>query len=55
VTPEERIRYKLQGVANLLHRFVDRIEERQRMVRPTTAEDIEREERRRRTGWQGDR
>jgi hypothetical protein len=55
VTPEERIRYKLQGVANLLHRFVDRVEERQRMVRPTTPEDVEREERRRLTDWQGNR
>jgi hypothetical protein len=55
MTPEERIRLRLQGAANLLHRFVDRIEDRQRMVRPTTPADIEREERRRLTDWQGHR
>jgi hypothetical protein len=55
MTPEQRIAAKLQGVANLINRALDRIEDRQRMVRPTTGEDIEREERRRRTGWQGDR
>jgi hypothetical protein len=55
MTPEERIRYKLQGVANLINRALDRIEERQRMVRPTTPEDIEREERRVANSWRAGR
>jgi hypothetical protein len=51
VTPEQRIAARLRGIANMILYRLEPIERRQRWIRPTTPDDIEREERRRATSW----
>ena len=51
MTPEQRIRYTLQGAVNRLHRLAERSDWLARQTRPATLEDQEDEERRRRSDW----
>jgi len=39
MTPEEQIRYRLQGIANRIDRALEPIERRLRMTRPETDEE----------------
>jgi hypothetical protein len=51
MTPEQRIFYRLQGLANRINRLLEPIERRQPWTRPTTPDDIARVERRRANSW----